>query len=306
MPNEIQSIFPPRPYYTLQQAADELNTAFKRTDIDADYLLQLAANGSIGIVTKCNHYGLKFDDTGDIFEDFDSGIVEEQYSCKNEILSSIQFAGVKDGYFLELNLESIRFFAFDSDHTEQLQHEFTDFYPYVTYSHTNLDSDEFPKLLVFNSYKEYFAGFQRVSLTKQKGIFFLSDSITHLEPVMCGEDVLISVTKNHTTSNEWYELKLLRKNLFILNAELLKIKSGIFRETIIGLQHERYKATTALTPKAKSSQNQTLKALRHMAGIDLEEKHTAANCLSAHADQHGLEIPSKSETIIKYLFPNES
>lgn len=311
MGNETNSVFPARPYYTLRQAADELNIAFKRSDIDEDYLLQLAANGSIGIVTKSNHYGLKFDDTGDIFEIIDSGIVNDQYRCKDEIVDSIKFAGVRDGYFLELNIECVRFFAFSTEHTELLQHQFTDFFPYVTYSNTNFDLNGFPELLTFISYKEYFAGFKNVTLIKQHGIFFNSDTATRssfeVEDESENKSFKINVTKSMSSSNEWYELKIMRNNLFILNSELSMIKSGVFRENIIGLKHDSIINTpTTMMPKAKTSQNQTLKALRHMAGIDLDEKHTAANCLSAHAAQHGLEIPSKSETIIKYLYPNQS
>jgi len=54
-------------------------------------------------------------------------------------------------------------------------------------------------------------------------------------------------------------------------------------------------------PKAKTSQNQTLKALRHMAGIDLDEKHTAANCLSAHAAQHGFKY-HQNQTLLLNIY----
>jgi hypothetical protein len=56
---------------------------------------------------------------------------------------------------------------------------------------------------------------------------------------------------------------------------------------------------------AQKSRKSVMTALRDMAGIgNITQPHKAAEILKKYADQKVLEIPSKSDTIIKYLFPD--
>jgi len=56
-----------------------------------------------------------------------------------------------------------------------------------------------------------------------------------------------------------------------------------------------------LHPSERRSMGQIIAALAAMAGIDLSKPYAADETMRAAAAQHGLELPSSTETVVKYL-----
>jgi hypothetical protein len=303
---------PSRQFYTLAEAAAELNRLYGRTDIDENYILQLASMGKIAVQwlfnknldnvfiipndfrkilftefrwyeIQSNLRAISEDRIGTVFIDigtymlekfiFDEVVRSSEIQLKN-IFSLISNRTVID----EDSDETINFFFFDLDEFtlgEKLNSRY-------------LYSIEGEKIILDNppSFMEFFSSTNYVVFNVYEEFFFEKDF------------------------KEKYKINfdIKKSELYVLGRDFELIKSGNYRNRSTfspqdkpTISHKDF-SDQHKPQRYSSAREQTLKVLRSMAGIDLDKPYTTVQCLRAHAATVGIALEADDETIINHIY----
>ena len=304
---------PSRQFYTLKEAAAELNCIYGRTDIDENYILQLGSMGKVAIQwhfvpNKAGYFLIpqSFDDLE--YLDCDS-------RTKFYHLQNVSIAAFEGTSFFDIGFYDINKIIFQN----------------------NLSTSDIFIENAFNANRNYFL---KDPLSKNNFFFSLfyinpEEDINIIE--IGGLDLNTGIFHSnyydedggkiikHDNENLIYRFReetfynsfimehklnidIHKKDLYVLGYDIDLIKAGKFRDRgNLGFFADKHLDRPKQKQERPSSQRrQVLHALRHMADLNSGRPHSDAEVLLAHAITKGLEMPANPKTVAKHMYPDQN
>lgn len=310
---------PSRQFYTLVEAAAELNRIYGRTDVDENYILQLASMGKIAV-----HW--LFNELLDEFFIIPYIINQELINDKKwaEIQHDLlRFSGIKTTpMFFDIGTYRLeKFILNESVETDELL--IINVLPLIANKFILDEKLNQSVALYFIDLSESRA--RRSTIVKNR--FFSkingndSEETAELEETSFDDNFLIFETYDEILSDaqfRYYHEKnftVKKSDLYVLGYDIELIKNGEFRnrEELASfadkqreILNQRRNKTGQKQERPTNQRKQVLAALRHMADLNSGRPHSDAEVLLAHAITEGLEMPANLKTVAKHMYPDQN
>ncbi|TEU30594.1 hypothetical protein [Alkanindiges illinoisensis] len=309
---------PSRQFYTLKEAATELNRLYGRTDIDENYILQLASIGKIAVQWRFTP------EDGEVYH-----LIPHWYDWP-ENFDAIDFyylqnhcVGIFENMpFLDLGTYRINELIFeDSLNIDRLFIEncFDAKNQYFLQSPEIVRGFDFKLVCIGSDVKDKFIDMGLLNLSTK--LFHSYDSPEFLSDRAREEDErIIFCFKDEAFQHELIkehlvEIDVYKKDLYVLGYDIDLIKQGKFRNredlsVMAAKQQETLMARRDSTPQKQErpsdQRRQVLAALRHMAQCNTGQPYKDAEVLLAYAATKGLDMPANVKTIAKHIYPDQN
>lgn len=308
---------PSRQFYTLVEAAAELNRVYSRSDVDENYILQLASMGKIAVQWLFN------EQKNDLF------FVPQKISRR--LIDDFRWSEIQHDctYFKSLRLGEIFIDIGTFGLQELILNDFIDssslhliniFYLLANTSVVNETLKEHVRFTILNlknyPYKRNATEKYVYGSIKEKKIF---QNELRPDKVIEGDTTLFvnfddSLFDEDIIANYRESFAIRKTDLYVLKYDIDRIKNGSFRdrETYSRLINDKHLPSlidqTALQPiqeRPSDQRRQVLTALRNMAKCNTSQPYKDAEVLLAYAESKGLNMPANIKTIAKHIYPDQ-